>query len=79
VGERALAREEEYIKDYYFLLNNKSKTIRFKGYYISIYKEEIRDMLIHISRKTLIIEFENYKVPEGYTICVRISTIYFTS
>jgi len=80
VGDLALAAQEEHIEDHYFDPDNENtRTIWFKGHYLSIYNEGTEHLSKHISLDIPTTTFERYEVPAGYTVCVRASTVYFMS
>jgi hypothetical protein len=57
--------------------NIKSRTIYFKGVYLSIYNEETDEYKTHKDNKTPTTTFEPFEVPAGYTVYVRGAGVYF--
>ncbi|OCK90171.1 uncharacterized protein K441DRAFT_666598 [Cenococcum geophilum 1.58] len=78
VGDDALAGQDEIDITHVFPPDNtKSRTIWFKGYYLSIYNEQTEHYKTHIVNKTPTTEYENYTVPAGYSVYVRAATVKF--
>lgn len=74
-GDEALAgNQEKDIPSHRFPPDTKSRTIYFKGLYLSIVNQETDN------RKTFkenINKYEEYEVPPRYTCYVRGATVYF--
>jgi len=78
VGDKALSGDEEMIQAHYFPPDSTNeRTIWFKGYYLSIYNEQTRDYAKHIDNVIPTTKSEDYKVPTGYTVYVRVASVYF--
>ena len=77
-GDEALAGRDEKIQIYSFPPDNTNeRTIWFKGYYLSIYNQQTEDYKTHIMNKPPTTTYESYKVPAGYSVYVRVATVYF--
>lgn len=80
VGDEALAGREEKIEGHYFPADStKTRTISFKGYYLSIVNKETGQYATHIDNIDTgpTTEYGDYNVPAGYTTYVRGANVYF--
>lgn len=78
VGDDALAGRTEVDITYRFPPDyTKSRTIYFKGLYLSIYNQQTGDYKTHKDNESPAAEFERFEVPIEYTVYVRAASVYF--
>lgn len=76
-GDDALAGREEYLPSHPFPPVKHTRTIFFKGYYLSIYNRQTDEYGPHIDNAVATTEYSEYVVPADYTTYVRGGTVYF--
>ncbi|PSN59002.1 hypothetical protein BS50DRAFT_444270, partial [Corynespora cassiicola Philippines] len=77
-GDEALAGRPEEIPGHFFPPDStESRTIYFKGLYLSIVNEETDDIKTHIDNEVPTSVYDSYEVPAGYTCYIRGATVYF--
>jgi hypothetical protein len=78
IGDNALAgNEETNITVRFAPDDNKSRTIWFKGWYLSIYNQQTEHEQTHIDNDEPTTVFKDYEIPAGYTCYVRGASVYF--
>lgn len=78
IGEDALAGlEESNITHRFPPDNTRSRTICFKGIYLSIYNQETGKYQKHKDNANATSTYEEHEVPAGYTCYVGAATVYF--
>ncbi|EGP82435.1 uncharacterized protein MYCGRDRAFT_51621, partial [Zymoseptoria tritici IPO323] len=77
-GDEALAGTAEINITHRFAPDNtKSRTVYFKGVFLSIYHEERDEYKTHKDHVSPTVTYEPYEVPAGYTVYVRGACVYF--
>jgi len=80
-GDEALAgQEEKDIPSHRFPPTTHDRKICFKGYFLSIYNQQTKEYKTHVDNANAspTTEYVEYEVPAGYTIYIRVASVYFT-
>ncbi|KAM5467137.1 hypothetical protein MauCBS54593_005759 [Microsporum audouinii] len=81
IGDDALAGREEDIGAHFFDPTENHRRIYFKGYYLSILNKKTGDHPVHRDAtrpgQKVITEYQPFDVPAGYTVYIRVASVYF--